>query len=211
MASRLPTEVLLKIFSYLSEFRDLCNCSRVCRRWRSMLNDDSDLWEGLLRSLCPAEFFEHRFLKQLPNFKAKLVAYCCTWNDEDSSKNIYIKKDKLALHRNPVSLSSDAIRGKKGFVRGMHYWIVVWHGPKFGSTAVVGIATKHAKLQDNGYYPLIGCDKESWGWDIPDGKLRHGGEVVQKYPTQIDCKVRHAMCLWCSHHPSPCTRIFMCK
>ena len=191
MVSRLPSEVLVKIFCYLPDLKDLYSCSCVCRRWQDLLGDDSDIWEGVLRTVCPAEFCDHSLLKDLPNFKAKLAAYCCAWNDNDRSKNITIKENKLTLHRNPVPQSSDAIRGKRGFMRGTHYWIIVWHGPKFGSTAVVGLATKHAKLQDSGYYPLIGCDKESWGWDIPEGQLRHGGEIIQKYPRQKDCKVSY--------------------
>ena len=190
MANRLPAEVLVRIFSYLSEVKDLCRCSCVCRRWSELLADDSYIWESILRTVCPSEFCDDELLKVLPNFKARLAAYCCTWNDDDRSKNIYIKENRLTLHRKPISQSSDAIRGKVGFSRGVHYWIVIWHGPKFGSTAVVGLATKDAKLQDSGYYPLIGCDKESWGWDIAEGQLRHGGSAIEKYPRDnVDCKV----------------------
>lgn len=189
MVSKLPTEVLVKVFSYLSDFEDLCSCSCVCRRWRELLDDDSDIWDSILRAVCPINFCEDRLLDDLPNSKTKLVAYYCTWNDSDRSKNIYIKENKLTLHRNPVSQSSDAVRGRKGFRKGVHYWVVIWHGPNYGSTAVVGLATKDAKLQDSGYYPLLGCDTESWGWDIPDGQLRHDGAAIQKYPKDNDCKV----------------------
>ena len=189
MVSKLPEEVLVKIFSYLSDFRDLSTCSCVCRRWKDLLADDSNVWESILRTVCPSEFCEDPLLRDIPSFKGKIAAYYCAWDDSDRSKNIYIKKNKLTLHRNPVSQSSDSIRGKVGFISGVHYWAVVWHGPKFGSTAVVGLATKRAKLQDSGYYPLIGCDEESWGWDIPECQLRHGGTAIEKYPREGDCKV----------------------
>lgn len=194
MVSKLSPEILFTIFSYVQELKDLCNCSYVCRKWRELLDDDSCVWENKLRAVCPHYDREDNgcrlLLDDLPNVKAKLVAYCCSWNDSDCSKNISIKENKLTLHRNPVAQSSDAIRGKIGFIDGVHYWVVIWHGPKFGSTAVVGVATREAKLQDSGYYPLIGCDKESWGWDIPSCQLRHGGEELQQYPVnKSDCKV----------------------
>ena len=189
MVSRLPADVMVRIFSYLSEFRDLCSCTCVCRRWNELLADDSDVWDGMLRTVCPSSFCDDELLHDLSGSKAKLAAYYCTWNDKDCSKNIYIKENKLTLHRNPISQSSDGIRGKVGFAHGVHYWVVVWHGPRFGSVAVVGLATKAAKLQDSGYYPLIGCDKESWGWDLPEGQLRHGGVAIEKYPRNAKCKV----------------------
>lgn len=198
MVSKLPVEVLAKIFSYLTDFRDLCNCSCVCRRWKDLLADDSNIWESILRAACPEKFCDDRLLDDVPNFKAKLAAYHCAWNGSDCSKNIFIKENKLTLHRNPVSQSSDAIRSKVGFVSGVHYWVVKWHGPKFGSTAVVGLATKDARLQDSGYYPLLGCDGESWGWDIPAGELRHGGQAVEKYPRIGDFKVTELYVLYCA-------------
>ena len=196
MVSSLPSEMLLRIFSYLPELKDLCSCSCVCRKWRELLDDDSCVWENKLHELrleCPKLADDH-LLDTMPSPKAKLVAYCCRWNDDDRSKNIYIKENKLTLHRNPVAQSSDAIRGKVGFTSGVHYWVVIWHGPKLGSTAVVGVATKEARLQDNGYYPLIGCDKDSWGWDIPTCQLRHSGQEVQRYPKDSDYKVCSTPC-----------------
>jgi F-box/leucine-rich repeat protein 5 len=43
--SKLPTELLLKIFSYLSP-RDLCRCAQVCRQW-SEVSWDGLLWQQL--------------------------------------------------------------------------------------------------------------------------------------------------------------------
>lgn len=43
--SRLPNELLLQIFSYLSP-RDLCRCAQVCRQW-SRVSWDGLLWQRL--------------------------------------------------------------------------------------------------------------------------------------------------------------------
>ena len=43
--SRLPNELLLQIFAYLSP-RDLCRCAQVCRQW-SEVSWDGLLWQEL--------------------------------------------------------------------------------------------------------------------------------------------------------------------
>ena len=179
---KLPVEILLNIFSYLPTLEDGFRCSCVCRSWFHVLNSDSEVWEQLLVTSTPKEYHSDPLLNKLDSAKAKLIAFHCAWSSEDHSHNIRLNTNKLTLHRDPVAQSSDGIRGKRGFTRGVHYWTVTWHGPKFGSSSVVGVATKEASLQDSGYYALIGCDKESWGWDISQNVLRHDGVVLQDYP-----------------------------
>lgn len=188
----LPVEILLKVFSYLPSVIDLCRCSCVCRSWFHALQSDSEIWQQLLITSTPEEYHSDPLLNTLDDAKAKLIAFYFAWSEEDHSPNIYVKKNKLTLHRNPVAQSSDGIRGKRGYIHGQHYWTVTWHGPQFGSSSVAGVATKQAILQDSGYYALIGCDKESWGWDISQNVLRHGGRVVQKYPLTCDIKVKQS-------------------
>jgi len=86
------------------------------------------------------------------------------------------------MQRNTQAQSSDAVRGKSGFSRGRHYWTVCWDGPSYGSVAVVGVATKNAPLQGEGYFALLGSDEHSWGWNIPGHVTTHHG-VVNNYPT----------------------------
>lgn len=180
-------EVLFHIFSYLSSAKDLCRCSMVCQRWHAALYDggeeESPLWLQALDRPALKTFLGSKLVKNLTKNKAKLVAFENAWNGEDCSPNISLLDNRLTLFRSPVAQSTDAIRGKCGYLRGQHYWAVTWHRPAFGSNAVVGVATKSEKLHRQGYCGLLGGSEESWGWDISAGIVRHGGEVVGKYPT----------------------------
>ena len=73
---------------------------------------------------------------------------------------------------------------------GHHYWVVTWHGPSFGSNAMVGVASQEAFLHGEGYYALLGSDDKSWGWDISQNQLQHAGGIT-KYPKASSIKVSH--------------------
>ncbi|KAJ2709603.1 hypothetical protein H4R19_004170, partial [Coemansia spiralis] len=47
----LPAELAILVFERLDSFRDICECSKVCRQWRAVANGDS-IWGGLLRRRC---------------------------------------------------------------------------------------------------------------------------------------------------------------
>lgn len=177
----LPFELLFQIFSYLSSTRDLCACSLVCRSWRNVLDEDT-IWDQLLEDLTPIKFRQSQLILELAGSKAKLVAFENAWNDKACSHNIYLKSDKLTLHRNPVAQSTDAIRGKCGYLYGQHYWKVKWHGPNLGSNAVVGVATEKELLQAPRYISLLGETCESWGWNVVCGVLRYDGRDITSYP-----------------------------
>lgn len=178
----LPEIVLNEIFSYLA-VRDLCACCCVCRKWSGILHSESAFWENRLSRETPQAFEDNPLIQKLPTAKHKLAAYQSTWSSEDHSENIYVKDDKITIHRNPVALSSDLARGRKGYSSGEHYWTVMWHGPKFGSNAIVGIATKDSNRHCEGYHPLLGMCKNSWGWDLSRCVLRHNGEELGDYPS----------------------------
>lgn len=186
--NNLCDDILNLVFSYLS-VRDLCNCCRTSRRWRDILGTRSYLWKQNLLAHTPDKFHNDPLLQDLDTAKDKLIAYYCSWSEEDHSKNVYVMPNKLTVHRNPVAQSSDLIRGKKGFSNGLHYWTVVWHGPKFGSSAVVGVATKQADVIRKGYCPLLGIDRESWGWDLSERVLRHDGQSLGQYPESKNIRV----------------------
>lgn len=100
------------------------------------------------------------------------------WNPDDRSLNIFIKEDNpLVIHRHPVAQSTDAIRGKVGYERGLHIWEITWNARQRGTHAVIGVATKNASLHCAGYQSLIGCNTESWGWDLGRNKLYHDSKV----------------------------------
>lgn len=181
VASTVPDNVLEVIFSYLS-LHDLRNCSLVCKRWYSFLNDENnDVWRlHCIRKLAE-EALKSDLLSSVPTYKAKLRAFYHAWNPNDCSRNIYIKPNGFTLHRNPVAQSTDASRGKIGFRHGRHAWEVIWEGP-LGTVAVIGIATKDAPLQCHGYVALLGSDDQSWGWNLVDNHLLHNGDAQGNYP-----------------------------
>ena len=90
-----------------------------------------------------------------------------TWNPDDRSLNIFVKEDDpYTIHRHPVAQSTDCIRGKIGYTRGLHVWEIGWNIRQRGTHAVVGVATKDAPLHCAGYHSYIGSNPDSWGWDI---------------------------------------------
>lgn len=100
-----------------------------------------------------------------------------SWNNDDRSLNIFVKDDnKLVFHRHPVAQSTDAIRGRIGYTRGLHVWEISWAMRQRGTHAVVGVATSEAPLHSVGYTALVGSNVESWGWDLCRSKLYHDGK-----------------------------------
>jgi len=49
--------------------------------------------------------------------------------------------DKLTFHRNPVAQSTDCIRGKVGYERGLHLFELTWPTRQRGTHAVVGVSS----------------------------------------------------------------------
>ncbi|KPI96951.1 SPRY domain-containing SOCS box protein 4 [Papilio xuthus] len=93
------------------------------------------------------------------------------------SLNIFVKEeDALTFHRHPVAQSTDCIRGRVGYSRGLHCWEVVWPARQRGTHAVVGVATAHAPLHSVGYQSLVGATDQSWGWDLGRNKVYHNAK-----------------------------------
>jgi len=112
-----------------------------------------------------------------------------TWNPDDRSLNIFVKDDdRLTFHRHPVAQSTDCIRGRVGYTRGLHVWEINWSTRQRGTHAVVGIATKEAPLHCVGYQSLVGSNCESWGWDLVRNKLYYDAKNNQgiTYPRILD-------------------------
>lgn len=111
----------------------------------------------------------------------QLKAFQYGLSSHDCSRNVYVKKNGFTLHRNPIAQSTDGARGKIGFSEGRHAWEIWWEGP-LGTVAVIGIATKRAPMQCQGYVALLGSDDQSWGWNLVDNNLLHNGEVNGNFP-----------------------------
>lgn len=112
-----------------------------------------------------------------------------SWNNNDRSLNVFVKEDdKLIFHRHPVAQSTDAIRGKVGYTRGLHVWQITWAMRQRGTHAVVGVATADAPLHSVGYTTLVGNNHESWGWDLGRNRLYHDGknQPSKSYPAFLE-------------------------
>ncbi|XP_074595091.1 protein gustavus-like [Brevipalpus obovatus] len=109
------------------------------------------------------------------------------WNPDDSSSNIFLKdNDIFTFHRHPMAQSTDCIRGKMGYSRGLHVWQITWNTRQRGTHAVVGVATGETPLQSHGYQSLVGSNGESWGWDLGRNQLFHDSKNSEgrAYPNQ---------------------------
>lgn len=112
-----------------------------------------------------------------------------SWNNDDRSLNIFVKEEnQLIFHRHPVAQSTDGIRGKVGYTRGLHVWEICWAMRQRGTHAVVGVATSEAPLHSVGYTALVGNNHESWGWDLGRNKLCHDGknQPSKTYPAFLE-------------------------
>jgi len=113
------------------------------------------------------------------------------WNAEDRSLNIFVKdEDKLTFHRHPVAQSTDCIRSKLGYERGLHVMELSWSTRQRGTHAVVGVATADAPLHSVGYQSLIGNNEHSWGWDLTRNKVYHDSknQSGETYPPSLSAE-----------------------
>jgi len=111
------------------------------------------------------------------------------WNPDDRSLNIFVKDEQaLTIHRHPVAQSTDCIRGKVGYERGLHVFELEWPTRHRGTHAVVGVATADAPLHSVGYQSLVGHNENSWGWDLGRNKTYHNSENCPgaTYPPFLD-------------------------
>ena len=186
-------EILAVILSFLS-LPDIKNCCLVCKNWYKYLCDENnEIWHAIVTKKLGKAILASDLLVDVPTFKGKLRASFYTWNSNDSSRNINIKNCGFTIRRTPIAQSTDVAKCKIGFYSGRHCWEIWWSGP-LGTVAIVGIATKVAAVQCSGYVPLLGIDRESWGWNIVDNILVHDGENIGNYPyfsNSLKCQVNN--------------------
>ena len=177
----LPPNIIEVIMSNV-DLPDILSCSLVCKKWAQILSDEHcDVWRVQCLKKLSKVILKSDVLSNLNSYKSKLRAYYYSWDCNDCSRNIFIKPNGFTLHRNPVAQSTDAAKGKVGFVSGRHCWEVWWEGP-LGTVAVIGIATKDAPVQSPGYVALLGSNSDSWGWNLVDNHLIHNGDCHGNYP-----------------------------
>lgn len=106
-----------------------------------------------------------------------------SWNPDDRSLNIFVKEaDPLTLHRHPVAQSTDCIRTKQGYTKGIHLWELNWNSRQRGTHAIIGVATDKSPLHCVGYQSLIGSNGESWGWDLGRNRACHNTKATNIPP-----------------------------
>jgi len=107
------------------------------------------------------------------------------WSSTDRSFNLTMKtSEHTTVRRQPVTQSTDGVRGKVGSSRGVYIYEITWPVRMRGTHAAVGVATKDAPLHSTGYQALIGCNENSWGWDIGRKECVHDG-TVHNYPSVV--------------------------
>ncbi len=105
-----------------------------------------------------------------------------SWNELDSSVNISLKEsNSITMKRNYTAKSSDCIRSKIGYSRGVHAWKIIWKKEFRGSHSLIGVATKKAKLHAYGYRAILGRKSNSWVWNISNQKI-YAKNIDKKYP-----------------------------
>jgi len=105
------------------------------------------------------------------------------WNPDDRSLNIFVKEsDPLTLHRHPVAQSTDCIRTKMVYTRGIHLWELSWNSRQRGTHAIIGVSTEKTALHCVGYQSLIGSTAESWGWDLGRNRACHNTKASSQPP-----------------------------
>jgi SPRY domain-containing SOCS box protein 1/4 len=96
------------------------------------------------------------------------------WNPDDRSLNVFVKEsDPFTLHRHPVAQSTDCIRTKVGYTKGIHLWEISWNSKQRGTHAIIGVASDKSPLHCVGYQCLIGSNNESYGWDLGRNRVCH--------------------------------------
>lgn len=106
-----------------------------------------------------------------------------SWNPDDRSLNIFVKEtDPLTLHRHPVAQSTDCIRTKVGYTKGIHLWELQWNSRQRGTHAIIGVALEKTPLHCVGYQSLIGSNAESWGWDLGRNRACHNTKASNQPP-----------------------------
>ena len=113
-----------------------------------------------------------------------------SWNPDDRSLNIFVKEsDPFTLHRHPVAQSTDCIRTKTGYTKGIHLWELTWNSRQRGTHAIIGVANDKSPLHCVGYQSLIGSNPDSYGWDLGRNRACHNtknsGIAPPVYPKSL--------------------------
>jgi hypothetical protein len=104
------------------------------------------------------------------------------FNPQDCSNNIRVMSKHLKFFRLPILRSTDCIRTKIGYNKGLHIWEISWPPETRGTHPIIGVSKKSAPLYCEGYVNLIGSNSDSWGWNLNQLSLHHNGIRISGYP-----------------------------
>ena len=118
------------------------------------------------------------------------------WSDTEHGRGVLVHENKLNVTFHPNgSFGCVALRGTKQLIQNkQHYFEVKFISPFHGQARAVGIGTKHTLLQSHhmDFYPLLGKDHCSWGFNY-NGTVSHHGNTRQY--TNIDPDKHEAICV----------------
>jgi len=102
------------------------------------------------------------------------------WNRHDKSHEVKVigpRSQTVHFHPN-WSNGTAGIRGTKVLNHGIHYWEVIISQRLFGTSMMIGIGTKQARVHVDAFVNLLGEDANSWGISHK-GLLWHAGKWRQ--------------------------------
>ncbi|KAI0239069.1 SPRY domain-containing SOCS box protein 2 [Lamellibrachia satsuma] len=142
---------------------------------------------GVDRLKSPLDLVElEQSLRQHPAGKANQADHA--WDPNGCSPNIRLTGDDCIakkLESRVSSVTTDMVRGKRGYTRGTHIWEITWKKEHRGSHAVIGVASYSAPLQGLGQTALLGSNDESIGWDIVSNVSLFNDCVINEYPGNV--------------------------
>lgn len=108
--------------------------------------------------------------------------YAWRWTVSDPSRPVVLSDDRLSVEFHPRrSMGCEAVMGDRPLLRHMeHYFEVFMAAPFYGQARVVGVGNKCSRLNSasKDFYPLIGKDSNSWGFNYT-GKILHDSDSTE--------------------------------
>ena len=113
------------------------------------------------------------------------------WDVKDRSRDTVTLPGNRVLFHPTWSNGTAGIRGNKPLTHGAHYWEIRFHKRVFGTSMMVGVATKQARLHTDIFTNLMGQDSESWGMSHK-GLIWHDGNskrYTEEFQEQVSTTV----------------------